>query len=108
MEEERVKEKVLLTVVGTNHYHGNDVLKVGQTVLLKAETDNQFDNEAVMVQADKLGTIGYVANSVTTRVKGTNSAGYVHKRLSGVWGCLAKVILIGGHRDEIIVLEAEV
>lgn len=72
-------KKVAVTVVGLNHYRGN-VLKVGETVVLKAETNNIHDLEAVAVYtlAENAEKVGYIANSVETVIHGTRSSGAIY------------------------------
>lgn len=69
---------VWFTITGTNYRHGKDFLEPGMTVRLKKEPDNKYDNEAIRVEIDGLGHIGYVANSVNTRIGESRSAGRIY------------------------------
>ncbi len=73
--------KVYFTIVGMNHHHGYDFLKSGMKVRLVKEPDNAFDKEAIRVEMNGMGLIGYVANSIHT-VKGESmSAGRLYDRI---------------------------
>ncbi len=70
--------KVYFTITGTNHYYGQEFLRRGDKVKLIKEPDNQYDREAIRVETEGLGKIGYVANSPYT-VKGESvSAGRLY------------------------------
>ena len=73
--------KVFFTVTGLNHRFGSDFLKDGMQVKLVKEPDNEFDKEAIRVEMEGLGTIGYVANSVYTRLGESMSAGRIYDRI---------------------------
>ena len=70
--------KTYFTLTGTKHYYGADFLKKGMRLTLEKEPDNKYDREAIMVKLDCLGTIGYVANSVSTVGRGAWSAGRIY------------------------------
>ena len=75
-------KKVYITLTGTGHYHGKDFLEKGMRVKLLKEKDNEIDKEAIQVQLDGLGKIGYVANSPYT-VKGESmSAGRLYDKIA--------------------------
>ena len=67
-----------VTITGCQHYFGSKILKVGQIVKLRKERDNQHDDEAIEVQLESVGKIGYVANSTFTVARGTKSAGRIY------------------------------
>ena len=66
------------TLTGTNHYHGQEFLKKGMTVLLVKEPDNEYDKEAIKVMMKGLDKIGYVANSPYTTLGDSFSAGRLY------------------------------
>ena len=74
-------ENVYFTLTGTNHYYGTDFLKKGMVVQLKKEPDNEFDSEAIKVELEGLGKIGYVANSPFTVQGDSMSAGRIYDKL---------------------------
>ncbi|MGM9986276.1 MAG: HIRAN domain-containing protein, partial [Bacillaceae bacterium] len=67
-----------VSVVGLKHYFGSGICKVGQKLKLKKDRDNEYDDEAIMVELESIGKIGYVANSPHTVAKGTRSAGRIY------------------------------
>ena len=52
-------EKIYFTIIGTNHYYGKDFIEKDMTVKLIKEPDNEFDKEAIKVELEGLGKIGY-------------------------------------------------
>ena len=74
-----MSKKVYIT--GTQHYLGNDFLEKGTKVLLVKDPDNQYDHEAIRVEMEGLGKIGYVANSSYTVLGECFSAGRLYDRI---------------------------
>ncbi len=73
--------KVYFTIAGMQYRFGNEFLKKGMEVKLIKEPDNPHDKEAIRVDFDGLGQIGYVANSTNT-VKGESySAGRLYDKI---------------------------
>ena len=73
--------KVYFTIAGMQYRFGVGFLKKGMQVKLIKEPDNQYDKEAIRVEFEGLGQIGYVANSTHT-VKGESySAGRLYDRI---------------------------
>ncbi len=70
--------KIYFTITGTNHYYGNDFMKKGMKVKLVKEPDNEYDSEAIRVELEGLGKIGYVANSPYTVLGESRSAGRMY------------------------------
>lgn len=70
-----VAKDVYITITGTNHYFGMTPFEIGKVLKCKKEKSNPYDDEAIKVVMKNLGTIGYVANSPYTKVRGTYSAG---------------------------------
>jgi len=73
--------KVYFTVTGMNHYYGNEFLKPGMKVTLLKEPDNEHDKEAIRVEFEGLGKIGYVANSPYTVLGESRSAGRLYDQI---------------------------
>ena len=88
-----MKQKVYITIAGTNYYHGRDFLEPGMKVRLIKEPDNEHDREAIRVEMDGLGKIGYVANSPWTVQGESLSAGRLYDRIGDT--ARAKVKFIG-------------
>ena len=74
-------KKIYFTVAGTNHYFGNEFLKPDMKVRLIKEPDNDYDKEAIKVELEGLGTIGYVANSPYTVAGESYSAGRLYDKI---------------------------
>lgn len=71
-------EARFVAIVGCHHFFGAGPLKPGQRVKLMKEPDNTHDPEAIKVELDPVGQVGYVANSVHTVPKGCCSAGRIY------------------------------
>ena len=56
-------EKIYFTIAGTKHHYGQEYFEPKMEVNLVKEPDNEFDKEAIKVEMDGLGLVGYVANS---------------------------------------------
>lgn len=74
-------EKIWFTITGTNHHQGMDFMKPKMKVTLKKEPDNEYDPEAIRVEMEGLGLVGYVANSPYTRIGESWSAGRIYDRI---------------------------
>lgn len=75
-------KKVYFTVTGLNFRYGTDFLERGDIVRLVKEPDNEYDSEAIKVEMDGLGKIGYVANSVKTVLGDCYSAGRLYEKIN--------------------------
>lgn len=73
--------KVYFTLAGTKHYFGSGFLEPGMKLKLKKEKDNDYDSEAILVQIEGLGKIGYVANSPYTVIGESWSAGRIYDKI---------------------------
>lgn len=74
-------KSMYITIIGTNHYYGDDFLKEDKVVKLKKEPGNSYDKEPIAVKLKPLGTIGYVANSIHTVMGKTKSAGRLYDHM---------------------------
>lgn len=74
-------KKIYFTISGMRHYFGTDFLERGDEVKLIKEPDNNYDKEAIKVEVDGLGKIGYVANSVNTVLGDCYSAGRLYDHI---------------------------
>ncbi len=95
-------DKKFITIVGANHYHGTEVVKVGQILKLRKDYDNEHDEEAIEVTMSEHGKIGYVSNCYHTRAKGTNSAGRVYDTFGDTSFCKVRFIIRGVIIAEVI------
>ncbi len=73
--------KFFVTITGMNQYCGNNGFRAGDELRIVKDHENDFDDEAIKVEAVGLGTVGYVANSVRTVYKGTSSAGRIYDKI---------------------------
>lgn len=69
------------TITGTNYRYGHEFLEPGMKVKLVKEPDNEADKEAIKVEIEGLGHIGYVANSPYTVVGESYSAGRLYDKI---------------------------
>ena len=70
------------TITGVNHYYGNDFFEKDMKVRLVKDPDNDYDKEAIRVEADGLGLVGYVANTPYTVLGESCSAGRLYDKIS--------------------------
>jgi hypothetical protein len=73
--------KIYFTVAGTKHHYGQEFFEPKQEVKLTKEPDNEFDKEAIKVEMEGLGLIGYVANSPHTVQGESYSAGRLYDKI---------------------------
>ncbi|MDO4960687.1 MAG: HIRAN domain-containing protein [Eubacteriales bacterium] len=74
-------ETKYFTVTGLNHRYGSDFLEPGMKVKLVKEPDNEVDAEAIKVEMDGLGQIGYVSATYRTRIGESMSAGRLYDKI---------------------------
>lgn len=79
---EKEKLDLYVTIIGLNNYRGNKVFKIGSIVKLIKEPENYYDTEAIACEMKYIGKVGYIANSITTVIKGTMSAGRVYDKIT--------------------------
>lgn len=73
--------KIYFTIAGTNHHYGQEFFEPNMTVKLIKEPDNEVDKEAIKVEMDGLGLVGYVANSPYTVAGESYSAGRLYDKI---------------------------
>ena len=71
-------------------------------VKLIKEPDNEFDKEAIKVEMDGLGPVGYVANSPYTVQGESMSAGRIYDRIGDTAVGIVKYVLPQGVLCELI------
>ena len=71
-------QQVYITITHINEFSGYELFRPGMRVILKKDTDNIYDDEAIAVYSEHGAKLGYVPNSVRTVARGTHSAGYVY------------------------------
>ena len=76
-----MNKKIYITLTGTKYYFGNEYLEPKMKVTLKKDPDNEYDSEAIKVEMEGLGQIGSVANSVSTVLGESISAGRLYDKI---------------------------
>lgn len=88
-----MKEKVYVTLVASDFYHGVDIYYPGQKLTLIKERTNTYDAEAIAVYYHPGVMSGYVANSINTVARGTHSAGYIHHMFDEEIKCIVRFVV---------------
>lgn len=73
--------KIFFTITGTKYRYGQEFFVPGMTVKLIKEPDNEVDKEAIKVELEGLGHVGYVANSPYTVAGESYSAGRLYDKI---------------------------
>lgn len=89
-------KKVYITITGLDHYHGTEFLEPGVRVRLVKDPENKYDHEAIRVEMDGLGKIGYVANSTYTVLGDSMSAGRLYDRIGQTAAAKVRHVLSKG------------
>ena len=71
-------QRIYFTLTGTKYYFEHDFIKPDMTVKLVKDVKNEADKEAIKVEMDGLGTVGYVANAPYTVLGESYSAGRLY------------------------------
>lgn len=89
-------KKIYFTITGTKHYFGQEFIEPGMEVKLVKEPDNEVDKEAIKVEMEGLGLIGYVANSPYCVQGESMSAGRLYDRIAEVAIGVVKYVIPQG------------
>lgn len=89
-------EKIYFTIAGTSHYYGQEYFEPKMEVTLNKEPDNKYDKEAIRVEMDGIGLVGYVANSPHTVLGDSMSAGRLYDRIGDIAIGVVKYVLPQG------------
>lgn len=95
-------EKVFFTIAGTSHHYGQEFFEPKMEVKLIKEPDNEYDKEAIKVELEGLGLVGYVANSPYTVMGESMSAGRIYDRIGDEAVGVVKYVLPKGVLCEIV------
>ena len=98
-------DKIYFTIAGTKHHYGQELFEPKQEVKLTKEPDNEFDKEAIKVEMEGLGLVGYVANSPYTVQGESMSAGRMYDRIGDTAIGIVKYVLPQGILCELVVEE---
>ena len=94
--------KIYFTIAGTRHHYGQEYFETNMEVKLVKELDNEYDKEAIRVEMDGLGLVGYVANSPHTVMGENMSAGRLYDRIGDTAKGIVKYVLIKGVLCELV------
>lgn len=81
---------------------GRSFFEPKQEVKLVREPDNEYDKEAIKVEMDGLGLVGYVANSPYTVQGESMSAGRLYDRIGDTAKGVVKYVLAQGILCELV------
>ncbi|MBE5866119.1 MAG: DNA-binding protein [Lachnospiraceae bacterium] len=99
--------KIYFTIAGTQHHFGQEYFEPKMEVKLVKEPDNEYDKEAIRVEMDGLGLVGYVANSPYTIQGESMSAGRLYDRIGDTAAGVVKYVLPKGILCELVTEERE-
>ena len=74
-------KRIFFTITGTNHHYGQEFFEPKMSVRLVKEPDNEVDTEAIKVELEGLGHVGYVANNPYTVAGESYSAGRLYDKI---------------------------
>lgn len=95
-------EKMYFTIAGTRHHYGQEYFEPKMEVKLIKEPDNKADKEAIRVELDGLGLVGYVANSPYTVLGESMSAGRLYDRIGESARGVVRYVLPQGVLCEVV------
>ena len=73
--------QIFITINHLDDFNGLSNIKVGDTLTLKKDLDNPYDDEAIAVYNLEDIKVGYVANSVYSVIRGTYSSGRIYDKI---------------------------
>ncbi len=94
--------KIYFTIAGTSHHFGQEFFEPKMEVKLVKEPDNEYDKEAIRVELEGLGLVGYVANSPYTVQGESMSAGRIYDRMGETATGVVKYVLPQGVLCELL------
>ena len=74
-------ERKYFTIAGTDHHFGKKFMEPKMQVKLTKDPENEYDKEAIKVEMEGLGLVGYVANSTYTVQGESMSAGRLYDKI---------------------------
>ena len=96
-------EKIYFTITGTKHYYGQEYFEPKMEVKLVKEPENEVDKEAIRIEMDGLGLVGYMANSPFTVQGESMSAGRLYDKMGDTATGVVKYVLPRGILCELII-----
>ena len=73
-------KKIYFTITGTGFFEGDKFFEKDMEVLLEKEPDNKYDHKAILVKMPGIGKVGHVANSCSTVIGESYSAGRIYDK----------------------------
>ena len=98
-------EKIYFTIAGTRYHYGQEFFEAKQEVKISKDLDNEYDKEAIKVEMEGLGLVGYVANSPHTVLGESMSAGRLYDRIGETAKGVVKYVLPQGVLCELVIEE---
>ena len=95
--------KIYFTITSTKHYYGQEYFEPKMEVKLVKEPENEVDKEAIRIEMDGLGLVGYVANSPFTVQGESMSAGRLYDKMGDTATGVVKYVLPRGILCELII-----
>ena len=86
-------KSIYITINHLDEFMATMNLRVGDVLTLKKDPDNIYDDESIVVYDKNGSKTGYVANSVHSVARGTDSAGRVYDGIDNESDCIVKFIL---------------
>lgn len=77
----KMADKIYFTITGTGFFEGDEFFEKDMEVLLEKEPDNKYDHEAILVKMPGIGKVGHVANSCSTVIGESYSAGRIYDKI---------------------------
>ena len=94
--------KIYFTIAGTSHHFGQEFFEPKMEAKLVKEPDNEYDKEAIRVELEGLGLVGYVANSPYTVQGESMCAGRLYDRMGETATGVVKYVLPQGVLCELL------
>ena len=98
------QERMYITINHLDEFQSTYMYRPGDTLTLKKDKKNIYDDEAIAAYSEKGVKVGYVANSVSTVARGTYSSGRVYDKVPDEFSCTVcfatEEILIAKIREE--------
>lgn len=98
--------KIYFTIAGTKHHFGQEYFEPKMEVKLVKEPDNEYDAEAIRVEMEGLGLVGYVANSPFTVQGESMSAGRLYDKIGDNADGVVKYVLPQGVLCELVMVNS--
>lgn len=89
-----MNKELYITINHLDEFINASSIKVNDVLTLKKDINNEFDDEAIIALNENNFKCGYVANSVSSVVRGTYSAGRIYDLIKENNTCKVKFIAL--------------